>query len=345
MATVYSRKDSPYYYARLPGGKCFKTPFRKDRPAGKRQALIWVGDQAKLHVNTRSNKSERWEEWVLPWLATTYGYNPKTLQRYRNCWSAVYEFLTEHNLKTPREMAYRHAGEYMAWRTQQKRRRGTLINHNTAITELKVLSRIMREAHRQEFCPSNPFYQMGLKRQSVRHAPEMSDAEISLIRAKLPEYVAAKPGTEWMIPCFEIAIHHGVRLTETEVPMERIDLTRGVITFHCKGRNGVPKVNTVPLHPALVPMIQKLKAEGATHTCRLPRMASKEWWSFRQQYGLEHTTFHSTRTVVASRMARANVPIQKAKQYLAHASETIHLAYLRLNAGDLADVSAAIKFG
>jgi integrase len=337
MSSVYARTDSPYYWARFPGKKPFKTPFRKDQASGKRHAMVWVGDQAKLAGETRrSARHEHWEEWVPTWLKVTIT-NPKTAQRYGSAWVALYQYLTENKLRTPREMAYRHAGEYMAWRTQQKRRRGTTINHNTAILELKVLSRIMREAHRREYCAANPFYQMGLKRQNVKHAPEMSDAEIQKVLEKLPEYILERPHCSWMLPCFRIAIYHGVRLSETSVPMERVDLARGTISFDCKGG----KINTVPIHPELLPMLRETKG---THTCVLPRMAAKEWWNFRQRYGLEHTTFHSTRTVVASKMARANVPIQKAKAYLAHASETIHLAYLRLNAHDLEDVASSISF-
>lgn len=331
-----------------------RTPFRHDDPAGKRKALMWAAERDSIGSEDRKLMvREAWSLWALPWLEKHFAYNRSTLSRYKNAWSAWMEFLDLKEIRVPRELQYRHAGEYVTWRKQQRRRRGSLINHNTAVTEVKVMSRIMREAHQSGFCESNPFYQLGLKRENVRHAPEMTDDEVAEVEHHLPAYVAENPKARgWMPACFQIAKYHGVRLAETRVAMDEVHLdprtrdgdNHDRITFTCKGRNGVAKIHAVPLHPELRPLMAELKRSGAKVTCEVPRMAAKEWWSFRRRYGLAHTTFHSTRTMVASKMARANVSIQKAKEYLAHASETIHLSYLRLNARDVADVSAAISY-
>jgi integrase len=73
-------------------------------------------------------------------------------------------------------------------------------------------------------------------------------------------------------------------------------------------------------------------------------MAAKEWWKFRRDHDLAHLTFHSTRVSVITRMARAGVTQQKAMRFVGHASATIHRVYQRLNAGDVADVTAALSF-
>lgn len=110
------------------------------------------------------------------------------------------------------------------------------------------------------------------------------------------------------------------------------------------GNEGCRLAQTLPLHPALRGLMLALRAAGARHTCELPRMASKEWWKFRRDHGLAHLRFHSTRATLATEFARANVPLQKAKEILGHKSESVHLAYLHLNAADVADELGAIDF-
>jgi integrase len=73
-------------------------------------------------------------------------------------------------------------------------------------------------------------------------------------------------------------------------------------------------------------------------------MAAKEWWKFRRDHGLAHLRFHSTRATLATEFARANVPLQKAKEMLGHKSESVHLAYLHLSAADVADELGAVDF-
>ncbi len=365
MASVFKR-ESPYYYAKIRDPRSLKwkkvkTPFKIDDPAGKRNALIWADSKDRVGKEGRTLVlAEGWSRWVEPWLKTTFSYNAKTLKRYQNAWTHLNEFVAEHSIPVPREWKYKHSDLYIAWRRAQKRRRGTFINKNTAITELKVLSRIMREAQSREYCDSNPIYKLGLKRENVRHAPAMSDEDCVRIKQCLVEYVAEKPLVRgWMTPCFEIARYHGVRLSETQTPMEWVhldsrtrppsdQLPQGAnfdrITFTCKGRSGVAKIHAVPLHPNLREMMAALKRSGSKVTCEVPRMGSKYWWSFRQRYGFKHLTFHSTRATVATKLAQAGVPLQQAMEYLAHGSETVHLAYLRFDAKDVAGAALAVSY-
>jgi integrase len=128
----------------------------------------------------------------------------------------------------------------------------------------------------------------------------------------------------------------------------RTDRARGInldrITFFSKGRNGVVKVQALPVHPALRGLLLALRAAGAAATCVLPKLAAKAWWQFRKDEGLSHLRFHSTRSTLATEMARQNVPLQKAKEILGHTSEAVHLAYLHLNAADVADELGAMDF-
>lgn len=361
MASIYERPGRDYLYAKIRDAKTLKwrgvrTPFRKDSPAGRRNALMWAGERDALgKENIKLARSEAFVTWVVPWLRQHYGYNAHTLSRYVTSWAHLFEWLTERQIVLPRDLLYKHAAEYLTWRTSQTRHRGTAINHNTALVEMKVMSRILAEARRREFIVANPWAQLGISRQGVRHTPAMTREEIEQIRAALLRREGGLPIVErWMTVSFEIALHEGVRLSATSVPMERVhldartDLKRGVnldrITFFSKGRNGVVKVQALPVHPALRGLLLALRAAGAGATCVLPKMAAKEWWKFRRDEGLAHLRFHSTRATLATEMARQNVPLQKAKEILGHTSEAVHLAYLHLSAADVADELGAMDF-
>jgi hypothetical protein len=315
------------------------TPYLKSDPTGRKKALDLAREKAKdAAAHKPLTNKESWELWVPQFLERTYAYNPKTLTRYQNAWSALYEFLHAEKIPSPRHLLYRHAHEYLGWRVTQKRACGKPINHNTAVTELKILSRIMREAHRLGYCDSNPFYQLGLKRINVREKPEITDYELDVIREAL------KSRPDWMRISFEIALHQGCRLSETSVPLDFIDLARGTISFRAKGRNGSPNVFATALHPHLRPLIDELKKQKATHTCILPKMAAKEWHFFFKEVGLPHLSFHSTRVTVVTKMARAGINQQQAMRYVGHASETVHRVYQRLTALDVAGVTQAVQY-
>lgn len=361
MASIYERAGRDHYYAKVRDPKTLqwrglRTPFRVDSPAGRRNALLWAGERDAVgKENIKLARQEAFTVWVVPWLRQHYGYNLHTLSRYLTSWAHLFEWLTERTIVLPRDLLYKHAAEYLTWRTSQTRHRGTAINHNTALVEMKVMSRILAEARRREFIVANPWAQLGISRQGVRHTPAMSRDEIEQIRAALAKREGGLPITErWMTLSFEIALHQGVRLSATSVPMERVhleartDLARGInldrMTFFSKGRNGVVKVQALPIHPALRGSLLALRAAGAVVTCALPALAAKEWWKFRRDEGLAHLRFHSTRATLATEMARKNVPLQKAKEILGHTSEAVHLAYLHLNAADVADELGAMDF-
>jgi integrase len=319
------------------------TPYRKDDPTGKRKALAMAREHSQDAVAVRgSTNHERWDAWVPGFLETTFGYNEHTLTRYQNAWTAVATFLDEQKLWTPRHVERRHAAEFLVWRKSQKRHCGKSINHNTALTDLRVWTRIMREALDRGYLDANPLYQLGFKRVNVKVKPELTDAEIAKIRATLAE----NNYPEWMMISFEIALHQGCRLTETQVPIGDIDFENGEITFRMKGRGGQPEIHTAPIHPDLRPLLEKIHDRGDPVTCVLPQMAAKIWWQFRQKHGLGHTAFHSTRVSVATRFARAGVSQTQAMAYLNHASETVHRVYLRLRAKDTAAAATrALQYG
>lgn len=306
-----------------------RTDFLIEDPTSKRRARIqvekMVRDAAEL---LPTGPSEAWESWVPQWMRLNFG--PKSLSRYETAWQHLKEFLTEQGLASPRTLRYVHAGDYLAWRTSQRRRRGTFINYNTALVELRFLGSVMREAVRRELCPGNPISQLGLGKRDVKEKPEITDPEDLLIRSELDKRPA------WMRECYHIAMCQGCRLMETMVPMEAVDLTRGSITFKGKGN----KVFTTQIHPSLRPLAEAKKKEGRRYLCDLPPMPAKEWWKFFREVGLPHLCFHCTKVTLITRLCRAGVPQGVAMSYVNHSREEVHRIYQRLK---LADVSLAVS--
>lgn len=318
--------------------------FRIDDPRGKVQAYE-EARRRSMSGTARSLRSgkESWSRWVLPWLEDRYRHRTRTLTSYRGAWKYLALFFHERGISTPGQVTYQAAVDFIHWREARPMKRGGTVSRNTALHNVKVLSRIMREAVRRGYCTANPCYRMGEEVTSdpVPEKPEFSDEQIATIRHAL-----AKSRSLWMGPAFEIAIHQGCRLSACAIPWERIDFEREAITFHEKGSRGRTTIFTVPLHPDLKPYLQRLKADrGGTHTCTIEQHASRNFVRFLRSIGIEGYSFHCCRVTVITRMARAGVPIQQAMAYVHHSNSTIHKIYQRLGLADLSACSAAIRFG
>jgi integrase len=349
--SVYRRPGRPVWYV------CFFCPdrlrwrseataFRLDDPAGKRKAVrLAEGKVRDFELLRRGVRGHGWSAWVPAFFAERYRAQPLTLQRYLNAWQWLQVWLMEAKIRQPAALQYRHAQAYLDWRLVQRRHCGKPVRRNTALVELRVLSLVMREAVRRDFATGNPLDRLGLRRDAAGEKPELTDSDIARIRAGLQAREGGLPVNErWMTVSFEIALHQGCRLRETSVPMTQVDLVRGTITFDAKGRNGRAHVFTTALHPGLRPLLEELKAAGAERTCILPRMAAREWWGLRKELGLGHTTFHSTRVTVITRLARAGIPQAQAMRFVGHANEAVHRIYQRLKVEDLGNCLGALDY-
>ena len=327
----------------MPSGgkrKHASTGFRHADPAGRRHALDFARDRSQDALAAKGATTDGWG-WVGDWLKVRFRNSPLTLQGESIRWSQVSAYLDSVKIVGPEQISYKHAEDYIAWRTAQvKRASKRHPTYNTALQEVRFLSRVMREAVRRGQIHTSPLERLSLRKDPPAEKPEMTDDEIAQIRARLPEYA------DWMTPCFEIAIHQGCRLKETSVPFSRINIAARTIQFHAKRG----KIFTTRLHANLVPLLTAIKATGAKETCLLPRMPGKEWhWFFkgRAERGrapfLPHLCFHCTRVSVVTRLARAGVPIQQAMAYVGHANELIHRIYQRLKPADVGLAEAAIQ--
>lgn len=331
--SVYPRKRSPFWYISYPDEQGQRrneaTVHRTSDPTGRRRAYDEAVQKAKRALATLpSAPGEAWDAWVPAWLALKY--TKRSLQRYETAWKHLERFLAHKALRSPRAIRYEHAEQYLAWRTAEVRHRGTPINFNTALTELRFLGSVMREAVRRHYCEGNPIAQLGIGRRDVKEKPEITDNDDLLIRSEL----RSRP--VWMRECYQVAICQGCRLMETAVPMEKVDLARNAITFHGKGG----KIFTTTIHPSLRPLAEAKKKIGSRHLVDLPPMPAKAWWKFFREVGLPHLCFHCTKVTVITKLCRAGVPQGVAMSFVNHSTEEVHRIYQRLK---LADVSLAVQ--
>lgn len=304
------------------------TVHRLDDPQGRRKAYDEAVQATKRAAAVMpKGPAESWSSWVPQWMDLSF--KPRSLKRYVGSWKHLSRFLHDHQIPGPRALRYEHAGAYLAWRTAMKRHRGTYINYNTALCELRLLGSVMREAVRRGYCEGNPVAQLGLSKRAQKEKPEITDAEDAKIRSELE----SRP--VWMRECYHIAMCQGCRLTETQVPMANVDLARCAITFHGKG----DKVFTTSIHPSLLPLAEAKKKIGARYLTDIPPMAAKQWWTFFREVGLPHLCFHCTKVTVITKLCRAGVPQGVAMSYVNHSKEEVHRVYQRLK---LADVSLAV---
>jgi integrase len=321
--------------------------YRLDDARGKVNAYAYAREKSASGIAHGVDRhQERWSAWVEPWLRERYRHQPKTLTSYLGAWKHLSFFLHERKVFFPHLLTYEHVVGFVHWREQQvKRTSKRKVSRNTALHNVKALSSIMRRAVRMGYSQGNPCREMGddVTADPAPLKPEFTDQQIAQVRAELARRDGIGRPADWMAIAFEIAIHHGCRLSATQIPMERIDFTRGTITFVEKGTRGKAAVFTVPMHPELRPLLERLRGEGRTVTCQLPRFASRNFGRVMRAIGLPHS-FHCTRVTVVTRMARQGVPIQQAMAYVHHGDETIHKVYQRLGAQDLLACHQALSF-
>ena len=225
-------------------------------------------------------------DWVPKFLKTQFGDSPATLRRYLEGWTALEVYLAEKNVFGPGDVTHQIAFDYPMWRTEVDPAIMRPCKWNTALVELKVLSRVMSSAVQRRMVNANPCFRLGLGRRNTGIKPEITEKEQTIIEKNL----SGRP--RWMRDCWNVAMCQGFRLSETNCPLDRIDLKLGTISVIGKGN----KVHTAPLHPSVRKLaIEARKAGRDTLLDDLPGRASQHWKKFFRRCGLGHLTFHSTR--------------------------------------------------
>jgi integrase len=349
--SVYARAGRPAWYVSYLSADDQEwhheaTAFRRDDPLGKKKAARYgEAKAAEFFASVKGDHRAAWGAWVPQFLRLRHRNSQNTLERYLDAWDSIRLFLSEHRLVAPAQVEYRHAAQLIAWRCAQSKNSGAAIKRNTAVYELKVWAMLMHEAVRRGFCLGNPIANSGEKKDPPRETPELTPADIAAWRAALAKEESHLPLAEqWKTTAFEIALHQACRERETSLPLSQIDFDRWTIRTKIKGANGKERWHIQPVHPAIRPRLEALRAAEAKRTCDMPKMASKLLWQFRQRNNLGHTVFHSTRVTVITQFARQGVPEQQAMAYVGHSSRAVHRIYQRLRPEDLSACTAALNF-
>jgi len=343
MASLYERPNSPFIWIKYKdesgAQKAHSTGLRSSVPSQKRKAEILRQEKHLIELKTEKGKAgDAWDEWVLEVLNRTYAHQQETLKRYNTSWRNLQPFLLEQKVTRPSQLTFRHCELYMDWRKESHP--GVYkCGHNTARYDLVVVLHLLCDyAVKRGFINRNPCSSLGIPKLKPNEKPELTGEDIALIREKLLELKMP----EWMKISFEIATHQGCRLRETSIPLSKINLEKKTITFKAKGS----KVFTAPMHPDLLPLFKKLKKSGASVTCVIPKMASKEWWRFFRKIGLHQKgiSFHCTRVTLITRLIRDHVPEFIVRKIVNHASTEVNRIYQRIGVDDVVGYLDNLKF-
>lgn len=344
MASLIRKPGSPFWYLsyRHKDGRWLKksTELRADDPNDSAKAAVLraeaeareiAGGAHRLHTVDEST----WDKWVSGFL-DRHCQIQLTRERYEGSWKWLALWLRERGLLAPRQITYRMAVDFMEWRTAFKKRTGKHVGWNTARNDLKVLAIVMGEALKMEFIESNPLASLkGIPRKPAKRKPALTDEEIIFIREKL------RSEPEWMQVAFEISLHTGCRLRETVIPLSRVDLAAGKLTFIPKG--GEKRTFSIPLPTALRPIFELRKTENRKTTLELPFQPSRRWGQFLKKIGRPELVFHCLRVTHINRLRLAGVPREVAMRLVNHSSAAVHQIYQREEFEDLLPYRDAVQ--
>lgn len=330
-------------YAVTPGEKkrYEKTGIRKDDPHQKQKRARYRAElEERILGNQLFDKSAGWE-WVPGWLNIRFkGNNAQTLYLYRRYWKYLSRFLHEREIASPAHLTRDHCYDYVTWRTTAVRSSGKQTGTNTAIFELKILAYVLDEAAKRHLCSKeNPARKLGIRREDARQKPPFTDDDLQKVFAALE----SKP--EWMRRSFFLALHTGLRFSDTRLNRAQVNWPAGTLEIE-KPKGGRKREFAIPIYASIEPMLRTWWEEEAPHLWDLPerirgsmkrgdyvnvvrKMAPMAWHWFFAELGLPHT-FHSTRVTFISRGALSGINESLMMKLCNHAKSDVHRVYQRL---------------
>lgn len=302
-------------------------------------------DEKSLAESRTSSEAHPWRDWVESFLRVKHANSPRTLQRKLISWRTVLDFLDARQVLGPAHLTREHCVAFVDWRMQNgffQLKKPRKVAFNTALLDLKTLSSIMWEAVARNYTVANPCQKLGFKRQEPPQKPEMTDAQIAFIRSEIARKLRtaktehAKRNADFLNVSFEIALLQGFRIGSTHFPLANVDFENLRITVRVKGNRD----DDIPLNPALVPLLKRLRDEGRTVTYDPPRMASLNWWKFfdklrKKMPSLKRVSLHCTRHTLTSRVERAGLPEPVAMKMLSHLSAAVHRTYRKVRSSEI----------
>jgi hypothetical protein len=332
MAFLRKKPRSPYWFLRArdpetgelreESTKLRHDNFEQTRTA-RRQAEKATHEEARFATADGPRDAAHFSHWVATYIASHY-QRGASLRRYQVAWANLCVFLTEHNLRHPRQIRYEHAAEYVAWRLKLG------ISRNTARLEVKFFAFIMAEAIRREYCERNAIALARVPRAPVVPRPDLDADDLARARA----IFVNRP--KWMRTVFEIQAHLGCRFSETSIPFAHIDFARGIIHLTDSKRpdDDPRKLYAVPLPESLRPYLLALKESGAERTVHVLSGDDNRCFNIYLKAATGATS-HSLRVAFISRCHRAGLSEMQAMRLVNHSSQLVHRIYSRLSVEDM----------
>lgn len=344
MASRYVREGSRFWWIKFRDSRGIikreATKFRHGVPMDTRQCDALVA-QKTMEEKSRgmvARDSHAFSRWVPQWFKVQY-QNAKTRTKYEGSWEIISRWMAGEGITAPAQVQREHASQFVDWRTRQKvmgLKGKKTVCRNSALLDVTILRLVMFEAQKRGYIAVNPISKLRLKKDQAREKPELSPEQIAAVR----EALVKRP--EWMRVSFEIALHQGCRFSETCLPLSRVNLADGTITFKIKGG----RMHTTKLHPGLRPMFERMMAEGRKMTFAMPEANStRDWSRLFKRLKMPGVSFHCTRVTCVTMLARAGVNEQQAMAYIGHSQTEIHRIYQRLKPRDLDLCVSAIDVG
>jgi hypothetical protein len=177
MASLYERKNSPYWYIRFKDTqgkwKSKPTKYRRDNPQQTKEARARCAVNTAEELSARGvTKTEKWESWIHDFL-TTHCKNPVTRQGYEQSWLWLRSYFEEVGVAAPSQLTYQHAFDYIKWRMARSGNKKKL-KQSTALRDIKVLRLLMSHAVRSGMASGNPCLRMGIARVAPKEKEEFT---------------------------------------------------------------------------------------------------------------------------------------------------------------------------
>jgi site-specific recombinase XerD len=330
MAFLLRKKRSPFFYIRYRdletgGWKDENTKLRADHPKEALKAVREANRRTSEEAVVRPSRGENFQDWAFYYISEHYR-NEETKKRALYFWSTIAVWLHESGLKHPREVEYRHAQEYMNWRTGEG---GEHAGWNTARHEVKFLSFLLNEAIRRGYTESNGIALARLPLRAAKLKREIKTEEIGPVRKALAE------GEPWMATAFELQLHLGCRFSETRLSKKQINLKAGTITITDAKRQETDdrKNFTVPINPQLDAFLQAIPWYDGFTLPPLHRTMNRDYNALLNK-GARGLTSHCLRVSFVSRCHRSGLGEHEAMRLVNHSTRLVHRMYSRLNVED-----------
>jgi integrase len=329
MASLYLRGNTFWISYRDKTGKWKdrSTGYRADNPGDRKQAerLCTAQSRQERLRKVTEPKAHGWE-WVDSWIDSRW--KGRTAALYVGHWERLRKWLVSANIAGPINLRRENCLAYVDWRCQKG------VGRNTAIGELKLLSQVIDEAVRREYCSGNPCVKLGLRRDKAPEARAWTDSELATVDADL----AARDRFGWMRATYLLGRYQAARLRSCSLPLSCIDLERGTI-FYPSPKGGERRAFSQPIDKRLLPALREIvehrKAEGKQTLCDLPDFPSLEWRRLLDGLGITDVSHHDLRRTWVTAACRAGIPEAAACRFTNHSSSEIHRIYLALTTDDM----------